>query len=267
MKNTIISEFVANQKITIIKCDLSDLDKLEKIKTKIKGTTTLIHLSAQITNNNDLSIALNQIEFNSISLLRLINSLPKIQHIIFSSSYFIYGGEGKDQLTESSEAKLVNFYSLGKLSAEKILKVFGRTKNIPISILRFSSLYGSILYKENFIHNCLIKAKANQKITIFGNGQKEKDYLFIEDAAKAIELSLEKRANGTYNIGSSKSFSLTEIANLAVKITKSNSKIVTIPGNQKNLYFNLICKKAEDDLGFKPTFSIEEGMKTIIGSL
>tara|TARA_B100001250_G_C19784570_1_gene783500 strand:+ start:491 stop:1423 length:933 start_codon:yes stop_codon:yes gene_type:complete len=267
MKNKTIAEFADRRKITTIKCDLSDLEKLEKIKNKIKHTTNLIHLSAQITDKNDMGVALNQIKFNTISLLRLIKFLPNLRHVIFSSSYFVYGGEKAPHLTEFSEAKLVNVYSLGKFSAEQILKIFGSVNDIPICILRFSSLYGPSTSKRNFIPDCLIKAKNKEKITIFGDGEHSKNYLFIEDAAKALELSLEQRANGIYNIGGSKTYSLNEIANLAIRITKSDSKIEYTGKNNRNLYFNLLSKKAKNDLGFKPKFSIEKGMTKIMECL
>ena len=113
----------------------------------------------------------------------------------------------------------------------------------------------------------LAKKKKKNFITLFGSGNQEREFLFIEDAAKAIILSLKNyKISDPINIGTGKTYKIKVVAEKILKILElKNFKIKWDQKKETGIKIkNLISKRAKKLIGYKPTTSLDEGLKKTI---
>src|ERR1700722_13510142 len=190
------------------------------------------------------------IDNNVLLPLQISRQFP-LTPIIYSSSVSVYGAT-KGVISENSTFTRPNAYGLSKLSGEYILQTHPRFR-----IIRFSSLYGKGMQQNTFLPKIIKTAKYNNKITLFGNGNRKQDYLHVDEAVEyCLEAAMYKENSiflGVYG----KSYS-----NLAIaKIIKRNIPecSLTFEGEDKSqsyMYNNEWTKKT---LQFEPVYPLEEG--------
>jgi UDP-glucose 4-epimerase len=155
---------------------------------------------------------------------------------------------------------------------EKIQQEFYNKYNLTNICLRFFNVYGPNQNPKSPYSGVIskfIEQSLNNKtnnLIIFGDGKITRDFIFVKDVAKANIFSI-KKGEGfkIYNVGTQSMISIYELANLFIKITGTNKKISFEPprlGDTKQSKANI--QKIQKDLGWKPQFSLEEGIKKTI---
>lgn len=138
-----------------------------------------------------------------------------VEKFLYFSSSSVYGNNGEDIQSEEQPLCPTNPYALSKMSAEMSLKMFAdKTKLI---IARPFTMYGTTM---PLVHNALVIGKFihayknNKPLTIDGTGDQKRDFISVDDAVDAVLLLLELANTGTYNIGTGKSISIKDLADL-----------------------------------------------------
>ena len=179
----------------------------------------------------------------------------------------VYGIPVQKPILETHPTNPINIYGISKLYTENLLKIFSNSNaNIKVSIFRFTSLYGPGKYSGSSSSRAIPKfislAKKNISPTIYGKINEKRDYLFIDDAIDAIELSILNPFDGTINIGSGKSITIFELAKLICKLTKSISEPFVVDENKNCIDDYLLnIDKAKDLIRFKPKTKLSNGRK------
>jgi UDP-glucose 4-epimerase len=137
-------------------------------------------------------------QVNAQSTLQILeyiktNELPKLKRFVYTSSCSVFGSSVKLPATEEDPTKVLSNYAASKLLGENYTMIYGRSYNIPISVVRYSNVYGYGQSPRNpycgvlgkFVHNAL----TGEKLSIFGDGEQTRDYTFITDAVEATILS------------------------------------------------------------------------------
>lgn len=115
--------------------------------------------------------------------------------------------------TESSPLNPGNPYSASKASADLLVLSYSKTHGLPVSISRSVNNYGPFQHGEKFIPTVIRSIKENKNIPIYGNGRNVRDWLYVSDHCRAVELILKKGIPGTvYNIGANNYLSNLELA-------------------------------------------------------
>lgn len=168
----------------------------------------------------------------------------KFQHvrIVFSSSVSVYG-KHTDVINEYSSYNSPNFYGLTKLAAETIIQ----THN-SYSIVRFSSIYGKHMSNEVFMSRIISDAKFKKEITLYGNGERKQNYIYVEDAVTYLLLAAEQRSNGIYLGVNNKSFSNKQIAETIKKYVICNIQYTGIDNSPSYIYDNTLTRKSLGDI-------------------
>jgi len=184
-----------------------------------------------------------------------------IKQFIFASSCAVYG-EKLPPLNESDNLKPVNLYGLSKLLIENSLIYFSKKYNFKHTIFRYSNVYGprQKSNSESGVISIFTNQVINKKpLTIFGDGENTRDFIYVSDVVRANILSIDKE--GIFNIGTGKETSINELVQIFENITSLNLKkrYLNKDSGVKRSYLDI--RLAEKFLNFKSETDLYEGLK------
>jgi dTDP-glucose 4,6-dehydratase len=192
----------------------------------------------------------------------------KVEKFIQISTDEVYGSLGAEGLFEEITPLHPNSpYAASKASADMIAQAFHHTYNVPVIITRCSNNYGPFQFPEKLIPLMIINAMNNRKLPIYGDGLNIRDWIYVLDHNKAVELVLEKGIPGeVYNIGASTEMKNIEIVKLILEhLDKSENLIEFVkdrPGHDRRYAIN--TKKIKNELGWEPSFEFSKALKETI---
>lgn len=255
-----------NVEFSFIKVDLGRKIELEKYRNELNEIDTLIHLATKVNSNDDIiKNGIESIDLNLNNTLNLIETLPCLKHICFTSSYMVYGKPLINQVGENHSTEPMNTYGVSKLITEKFLQVFANKKNIELTILRFMGIYGlESPYIKQAIPSFIENIEHDKNPIIFGTGSARRNHIYIDDAIDAILLSLNQKNSGVYNIGGPDTPSNLELIGIINK--NMNKEIEPIFKNSENEEYNFIVDThyANSKLNFKAKIGIKKGIEKSI---
>ena len=241
--------------------DARDYHKLSSLFNKLKPQI-IIHLAA-VSHANKSNKDPHSTFDHSLRTLEnaLDNSKNKVEHFIFLSSSMVYGNFKKKQVDENDICEPIGIYGALKYSAEKIIKAYNQTFNLPYTILRPSALYGERCISRRvgqiFIENALNGAE----IKIQGDGNEKLDFTYIDDLVNGIINSIENQnsINQTFNITYGDSRSINEL----LEILKKEFKNINVSYEKRDKLMpirgTLSTSKAKKLLGYESQWPIETG--------
>ena len=228
--------------------------------------THVCHLAASIAWSGSLQRDQDVERDNVLPVMNLVEQSlhwPRLEQIIYSSSVSVYEPTN-EVLTEESPTNPNTVYGRAKLSNEKTLSALDE-RNVRVALLRLSSIYGYGQYPVTVLPTMVSRALDSQALTVFGNGQRTQDFVHRSDAARAICLAIEARANGVFNVGSGTPTTMYELAQVVnnvfasgqLPIGFSTDRIETDPG------IRLDISKARAELNYEPLVKLEEGLRQL----
>ena len=264
------------------KTDISDYQNVKKIfkKYKIDG---VINLAAESHVDNSIEDPFIFAKTNVMGTLSLLQAAKNYWTSDLKNKLFyhistdeVYGSLGpKGLFNENSPYDPHSPYSASKASSDHFVQAFYHTYNLPIIISNCSNNYGPNQYPEKLIPLFIKNIINNNPITIYGDGNNIRDWLYVEDHISAIDLIFHKSKIGeTYNIGGNNEMTNNEITE--VLISKIDKKLKRPVGKSKKLIkyvkdrlghdkrYAIDCSKLQSDLGWAPKYSFCTGIdKTI----
>ena len=191
--------------------------------------------------------------------------------IIFASSAAVYGDIHNEPINENDKCEPFSPYGCNKFIAEKLLDTYSKNFNIHSCVIRFFSIYG-VESKKQLIWDICTKLNQNKKaIELFGNGKEMRDWIYIKDAVKLLIMASDSSKNkakeiSIFNGSSGYHHSVKEILNQICSLMELNPLISfnknTRVGDPNSLIGSNL--KAQQLLGFKPDFDINNGLNEYI---
>lgn len=184
----------------------------------------VVHAASTSTPGTHLSDATADAQENLIPLLNLIALLAQNEHkplVYLSSGGAVYGNPQTLPVTEAHPLNPLSYHAAGKAAAEKYLGVYAQQGH-PVTILRPSNVYGpGQAPKPGFgvIPTLLDHAMKGTPVTIWGDGENTRDYLYIDDMIDSLVAVLDKPQTGIFNIGSGSGTSLNTLCDIVESIT------------------------------------------------
>lgn len=209
----------------------------------------------------------------SMNLIKYCNQYQVKKFVFSSTGGAIYAETSSLPWTEYSSAEPASPYGLSKLNIEQYLKVNYKLHNLPYSILRYSNVYGprqNVLGEAGVIAIFIDNLLLNKNIKIFGSGQQERDFIYVDDVVSAnLQMMLNDNThNETYNVSSFSSISVNEIAGmLSKKINSLSQKEYHSAIVGELLFTKLDNTKLISETNWMPSVSFEEGINNTIKSL
>ena len=214
--NLIFSDIFDSDKVNYVKADITDFSELKKL---LKGIDIVVNLASP-----PLTSSLNYVrEFSNITINGIINILEasrlnNVKKIIFPSASSMIGSIKKSPVPEDHEATPTNPYGIAKLASEHFIRIYKELYGINFVIFRFFNIYGPY-QKNGVIPNLFSKIKNNKPVTIFGEGNQIRDYVFIKDISNFFKISISsnKADNNIINMGTGIGHSVMDLINIMSK--------------------------------------------------
>ena len=192
---------------------------------------------------------------------------PRRPHFVFfSSGGTVYGNAPADRANiESDPCQPIGWYGRAKLAAETLIEKHAALHGLACTILRISNPYGYPVPKnraQGIIPHAIRCAVEKQPLSLWGDGSAKKDFLYYTDFLAAVEIVLERRLTGTFNLSSSESHTVREVINLVEKDTGQPVALVQQPAP----FWDVRDSRLDNSLfvattGWKPQVSLAEGIR------
>ena len=285
-----LKEVENNPRYTFEQVDICDLKAIERVFEKYQPNAVM-HLAAESHVDRSIEGAAAFIQTNIIGTYTLLetartywNELNAEKKVAFRflhiSTDEVYGDlEGSDDLfTETTPYAPSSPYSASKASSDHLVKAWHRTYSLPTIITHSSNNYGFYQYPEKLIPLMTLNALEGKSLPVYGNGLQIRDWLFVEDHAKALyKVMKEGKVGETYNIGGN-----CEKANIEIVRTICSLLEELVPNKPEGVarYEDLItyvkdrpghdvryaidATKIGRELGWKPQETFESGIRKTV---
>lgn len=272
------------------KIDICDRSALKDLFNKYKPDG-VIHLAAESHVDRSIDDPSSFIQSNIIGTYNLLEESREYLNLIYKnnkndyrfhhvSTDEVYGDLSMEDssFTEVSRYIPSSPYSASKASSDHLVRSWGKTYEIPVIITNCSNNYGPYHYPEKLIPHVILSALNGKKIPVYGNGEQIRDWLYVEDHARALLNVFNNGLPGeTYNIGGNCELKNIDVVNKICRImdklvSKKPHKIKSFieliefvqdrPGHDKR--YSIDNSKILKELGWKPEETFETGIiKTI----
>tara|TARA_Y100000310_G_scaffold337675_1_gene425369 strand:- start:1695 stop:2702 length:1008 start_codon:yes stop_codon:yes gene_type:complete len=274
------------KKFKFIKSDISNFKSLLNISKKFKPHF-IIHLAAQVGVRYSIN---NPFEYTKSNLVGFGNILEcskilKIKHLVFASSSSVYGSNKEFPFKESDNVDHpISFYAASKKSNEIMAHSYSHLFGLPVTGLRFFTVYGPWGRPDMFFFLLTSSIKNNKPIKIFNNGNMFRDFTYIDDIVKAIiKISLKPPkptkkkirknlkphiSNSPYrifNIGNNKPVHLKKLINLLEEILGKRAKKIYTRAQMGDVrYTHANINNLYKLIKFRPKVKLRQGIENFI---
>lgn len=239
---------------------------------------TLIHFAAE--SHVDRSILGPQafLETNVMGTFHLLEAIKAFPHVHFHhvSTDEVYGCLGETGFfTESTPYSPNSPYSASKAASDHLVRSFGVTYGLSTCISNCSNNYGPFHFPEKLIPLIILNCKQKKPLPVYGEGTNVRDWLYVDDHAKALYLLLKEGRKGeTYNVGGEQEWRNIDIIHLIIRLlskiqgtdeselTKLIHYVKDRPGH--DFRYAIDCSKIKNELGWRPSLAFEERLEETI---
>ena len=247
-----------------------DIRDPSQILAAVAGQEVVYHMAAQVGNVLSLQqpdIDLNTNALGTINLLRACRE-QGVKRVILSSSSAIFGETQYVPMDENHPKDPVSPYGLSKMAAEKYCLILGQEYDISVCCLRYFNVYGVNQYFNpygNVLPIFVERALAGQSLTIYGDGLQTRDFIDVKDIVRANLLAMESGAAGVFNIGTGIATTVNELTKYLLAAFDYPIEVTYAPARAGEVLHSLAdITKAQDEMNFSPTVSVEQGVKTYV---
>jgi nucleoside-diphosphate-sugar epimerase len=215
------------------------------------------------------------VQTNLVHLLQVLQHVRPGDTFNFVSSWFVYGS-GAMPARETDPCDPKGFYSITKYAAEQLIRSFCETRGVNYRIFRLANVYGigdkGCSQKKNAMQWLVGKVARGEDVQLYHGGNTIRDYLHVEDAARAIDCCIrEAPLNSITNIGSGKHYKLSRIIEYAKQISGSRSHVIAIEPTTfhrqvQTKDFAMDVSKLKS-YGFRRKVTMEQGIRGLCYSL
>ena len=243
-----------------------------------KNFDAIYHLAGFSGSEKSNRHRLKSFKVNTIATVNICEFLVKYSpktKLIISSSRLEYGKPIYLPVDENHPTLPMSTYGLSKLAATQMALIYHKKDNLDVTVFRTSNVYGyhqnTKFAGYNIINHFIDLARQDRAIKIFGNGNQERDYLFIDDLLRAFILAISQKAAGKiYNLGQGRPIKFKDMAKLIVQKVGLGKVVFTkwpkqIEEVETGGYISDISK-IKKELGFYPKVDFEEGIARTLES-
>ncbi|ACX63753.1 dTDP-glucose 4,6-dehydratase [Paenibacillus sp. Y412MC10] len=263
-----LSEVRTNPKYRFVKADIRDRAALEPLFKE--GVDAVVNFAAE--SHVDRSILQPELfVLTNVAGTQTLLDLSRqygVGKFVQVSTDEVYGTLGAAGLfTEESPLQPNSPYSASKAGADLMVRAYYETFGLPINITRCSNNYGPYQYPEKLIPLIIYNALHNKPLPVYGDGLNVRDWLYVEDHCRAVDLVLRQGVDGEiYNIGGhNERNNLQVIRTILSELNKPETLIQHIkdrPGHDRRYAIN--ADKIKKELGWAPQYHYESGIRETI---
>ena len=285
-----LADIENNSRYHFEQIDICNRDGIDRLLTHYQPDA-IMHLAAESHVDRSIDGPAEFIETNIIGTYTLLeaarsywSSLPTDKKNTFRFHHIstdeVYGDldRPEDFFTETTAYTPSSPYSASKASSDHLVRAWMRTFGLPVLITNCSNNYGPYQFPEKLIPLMILNALEGKPLPVYGNGQQIRDWLFVEDHARALYLVVTQGVIGeTYNIGGHNEMANLDVVNTLCQLLEEMAPnkpsgiqkytdLITFvkdrPGH--DLRYAIDATKIQQELGWIPTESFETGLKKTV---
>ncbi len=261
--NSISENYTSEKDYLLIKSDLVEKSTFDQINCEIDY---IFHLAAQAGVRFSIDNAADVTYNNIVSTLNVFEYAKEkqVQKIVFASSSSVYGNPIYTPLDEEHPKNPISPYSVSKLCCENYADYYYRENDLPITSLRFYTVYGPRGRPDMAIRKFFNLIQENKELTIYGDGNQKRDFTYVSDIVNGILLAAEnKNSSGqVFNLGYSNPITVNKLIRLMYEITGKQKQVKYVEKQQGDVDITFSdTRKANNVLNYYPKVSIEEGLQ------
>jgi dTDP-glucose 4,6-dehydratase len=269
----LLQDVESHPRYRFVQGDINDQTLVESLIEEEK-IDTMVHFAAETHVDRSIASARPFVEANVLGTLTLLEAVRKFPEIHFHhvSTDEVYGMLGESgAFNESSPYRPNSPYAASKAASDHLVRAFAHTYKLSTTISHCSNNYGPGQFPEKIIPLMIHRALAGQPLPIYGRGANIRDWLYVDDHARAIFLILRKgKSNQTYDIGGNCELSNLQLVNilletLAQETGKNLNDLLSLisfvtdrPGH--DFRYAIDSSKIQHELGWQPRMQIRSGL-------
>jgi dTDP-glucose 4,6-dehydratase len=274
---------IENQKnYTFVKCDICDLEKVKQVFEDHK-IDNVIHLAAESHVDRSIEDPFSFAQTNVMGTLSLLQAAKHYWNSNFKDKLFyhvstdeVYGSLGEEGFfTEQTAYDPHSPYSASKASSDHFVRAFADTYSLPTVISNCSNNYGSYQFPEKLIPLFINNIVNNKSLPVYGKGENVRDWLFVNDHARAIDVIFHDGKLGeTYNIGGFNEWKNIDLIKVMIKTVDrllgrdegASENLITYVTDRAghDLRYAIDSTKLKNELGWEPSLQFEEGIEKTV---
>ena len=267
---------------TFVKCDICDVEKVNQVFKKHQ-IDSVIHLAAESHVDRSIKDPFSFAQTNVMGTLSLLQAAKEYWNGNFSNHLFyhvstdeVYGSLGEEGFfTEETAYDPHSPYSASKASSDHFVRAFADTYGLPTVISNCSNNYGSCQFPEKLIPLFINNIVHNKPLPVYGKGENVRDWLFVNDHARAIDVIFHKGKLGeTYNIGGFNEWKNIDLIKVMIKTVDRllereegvSDKLITFVTDRAghDVRYAIDSSKLKNELGWEPSLQFEEGIEKTV---
>ena len=277
-----LKDIEAKENYTFVKVDICDFETVKQIFSTYK-IDAVIHLAAESHVDRSIKDPFSFAQTNVMGTLSLLQAAKETWGSDFTNKLFyhvstdeVYGSLGEDGLfTEDTAYDPHSPYAASKASSDHFVRAFHDTYQLPVVVSNCSNNYGSYQFPEKLIPLFINNIIHNKPLPVYGRGENVRDWLFVNDHARAIDVIFHKGKIGeTYNIGGFNEWKNIDLINVIIKAVDrllgrkegTSQKLITYITDRAGHDFRyaIDSSKLKEELGWEPSLQFEAGIEKTV---
>lgn len=255
---------------TFIEGSVTDRAVVEQAMAEVD---TVFHLAAMISVPESMARVRECVQINVTGLLNVLEAATEAgaRKVIHASSAAIYGDNPAVPKIESMAPEPKSPYAITKLDGEYYLELFRREGKLNTASLRFFNVFGPrqdpMSAYAAAVPIFMQKAFANEDLTIFGDGEQTRDFIYVKDIVAALaHLAGRPDLHGVYNVGYGNRMTINDLVKKIIHLTGSSSEIVHLPERSGDVKHSMASVDKLKATGYHPVSSLEQGLYETLAS-
>ena len=247
-----------------------DICDRETVKKAVEGVDYIFHLAAMISVPESMTEIVECNRINSLGMITVLEEAAKagVKKLCLSTSAALYGNNPVCPKVETMFPEPKSPYAITKLDDEYYCQMFCNEGKLQTACLRYFNVFGPRQNPKSAyaaaVPIFITKALNNEDITIFGDGEQTRDFIFVKDIAAANAFMAEHDFTGVYNIAYGGRMTINYLAQKIIEILGSKSKIVHLPERAGDVKHSSACVDKLMATGFKPSYTFDQGLEIAV---
>jgi dTDP-glucose 4,6-dehydratase len=250
-----------------VKGDIADWDVVDDLMSG--GFDVVVNFAAESHVDRSIIDAFPFLETNIKGTQVLLEGAKKhkIGRFIQVSTDEVYGSTLSGKFTEDSPLSPTSPYAASKVCAEYLCSAYFKTHRTPVVITRCSNNYGPYQFPEKLIPLVITNAQENKPIPVYGDGLNVRDWIFVSDHCRALDIVIQKgRPGEKYNIGGGNEKTNLELIGEILSLLRKPKSLIQFVADRAahDRRYAVDYGKIARELGWKPIHSFEDGLKETV---